>query len=100
MSELNYTVKVEAELAELAPVTYAEAVAYGVENGKSTRSVIAKVLQLNLDYIAKVVPTAKPHVATKAELVAEIAVRMGLDTIDGLDKATAASLKVLVAALG
>lgn len=98
---VNYTNDMVTELTEMAPVTYAEAVEFGEKHGKSTRSVIAKVLSLNLDYIAKVVPTKKPHKVTKAELVAEISVRLGLEApIDGLDKATARSLDKLVHALG
>jgi hypothetical protein len=100
MTEVNYTVLMEAALRELAPVTYLEAEAFGIEHGKSTRSVIAKVLQLDLDYIAKVVPAKKAHGVTKAELVIEISKRLGLEApLDGLDKATVKALTTLVAAV-
>lgn len=98
MSE-NYTVKQEAALTEAAPVTYAQAVEFGKEFGKSTRSVIAKVLSLDLDYVAKPVEPKRPRGATKAELVAEIAAAVGLDKAElaGLDKATGVSLAKLLA---
>jgi hypothetical protein len=101
MTEVNYTVKLEALLTALAPVTYKEAVAFGLEHGKSTRSVISKVGHMGLDYLPKVVPAKRPKGVTKAELNAEIAVRLGLEApITGLDKATMAALKAVVATLG
>jgi hypothetical protein len=100
MNEVNYSPELEAALRELAPVTYPEAVAFGIEHGKSTRSVISKVGHLGLDYLPKVVPAKKAHGVTKAELVAEISKRLGMEApLEGLDKATVKALTTLVAAV-
>ena len=100
MTEVNYTVEMEDELRNLEPVNWHDAKAFGEKHGKSTRSVIAKVLQMQLMYIRKPVPTKKPHKITKAELVAEIVNRLGIENkLDGLDKATAESLTSLLEAI-
>jgi hypothetical protein len=100
MTEVNYTPELVVALTALSPVTYPEAVAFGAENGKSTRSVIAKVLSLNLDYLPKVVPSKRPKGVTKAELVAEIASRLKAeDGFPGLEKATMSALLNLVGAV-
>ena len=99
----KYTAKQEAALTSAAPVTYVEAAEFGVEFGKSTRSVIAKVKSLDLDYICKVIPAKKATGPTKAELVAEITVRLtrtaGAPNLVGLEKATVGALTTLVGTL-
>ena len=100
MSDVNYTPEQEQILRDAAPVTFFEAGEFAETFGKSQRSVIAKVQSLGLDYIKKPIPAKRPKGATKAELVAEISARLGLETpVNGLDKATASALSTLVDAL-
>lgn len=100
---MPYTKAQEDILKAAEPVTYLEAAEFAKDFGVSHRSVIAKVQQLDLIYIKKVVPAAKPTGPTKAELVAEIANRLadkdGVPVFAGLEKANASALKALVAAL-
>jgi hypothetical protein len=93
---VNYTPEMEAALTALAPVTYLEAEQFGLDNDKTTRSVISKVGHMGLDYLKKAVPAKKPHGVTKVELVAEISKRLDGADLEGLEKAPAKSLKVLV----
>ena len=105
---MPYDVKETAALNALAPnegdsITYAQAVEFGAENGKSTRSVIAKILSEEIAYVPKPVPEPKPKGPTKADLVAEVTARLSDEdfapNLDGLEKANAAALANLVAAL-
>ena len=100
MTELNYTPEMEAELRELEPVNWHDCVEFGKKHDRKTRSVIAKVLQMQLEYIRKPVPTKKPHKVTKAELVTEIMKRLEMkEAPEGLEKATAGSLVKLLEAI-
>ena len=67
--------------------------------GKSTRSIVAKLSREGV-YTSKA--KAKTDVrVTKDELVAQIAEHIGVDeeTVDSLEKATAGTLKIVLAAL-
>ncbi len=73
--------------------------ALAVLAGKSTRSIVAKLSREGV-YTSKVKAKAEVRV-TKDELVAQIAEHIGVDeeTIDSLEKATAGTLKIVLAAL-
>jgi len=98
----NYTPEQEVALTEAAPVTYADAVAFGEEFGKSTRSVIAKVMSLDLEYVRKPEAPKRPKGETKVELVARVEdglhVKQGV--LNGLEKATAQALAALLYEMG
>ena len=96
MSE-NYTKEMEAILRGAEPVTYDEAVEFGVQFGKSTRSVISKVQSLGLEYVKKPTPAKRPKGLTKADLVQNIALKLSVEqeVLDGLDKATGNALRAL-----
>ena len=99
MTDRNYTVVQEAELTSGAPWNYESAKAWGEANGKSGRSVVAKVLSLNLEYIRKPAPVKRPKDVTKAELVAEIATKLEVADLSGLEKATVKALIDLLGAI-
>jgi hypothetical protein len=91
----NYTTAQEATLkASTTPITYAMAVEFADEFGRSPQSVISKVLSLEIPYECKPKPAKRPKGKTKAELVAEIAGGLGVAavTLAGLEKATAGAL--------
>ena len=97
------TAFLEALGKENGEITYADAVTLGVNLDKSTRSVIAKVLSLEIPYVPKPVPEPKAKGPTKAQLVAEVEARLSDEdfapNLDGLEKANATALANLVAAL-
>ena len=64
---MSYTKDQTARLQEFTEVTYAQAVALGVELDQTTKSIISKVQFLNIPYIKKDVPTPKPIQITKAQ---------------------------------
>ena len=101
MSDLNYTVAQEAELKTESPMNWETATAWGEANGKSARSVVAKLLSLKLDYVSKPVPAKAVKAVTKAELVAQVAesLKMRGTALAGLEKATVAALTTLNEAL-
>lgn len=90
----NYSVEQEQTLIQSAPISYDDAVAFATEWGKTSRSVIAKVNQLGLEYIPKAKPSKKVSKGdTKAELVAKIEAALdAADMLAGLEKANAQSL--------
>ena len=94
----NYSAEVTAQLvAGYQAGETIEALATLV--GKSTRSVVAKLSREGV-YTSKA--KAKTDVrVTKDELVAQIAAHIGVneETIDSLEKATAGTLKIVLAAL-
>jgi len=92
---MPYTVKETAVLEALDSVSYDQAVALGVELGKSTKSIISKVQFLGIPYVKKAVPTPKPVQATKAELVAKIQSITPDFDVSGLTGATRDSLVAL-----
>ena len=81
-------------------ISYETAVEIADEIGKSVKSVIAKVKQLDLPYVPKPVPAAKPKGPTKAELVHDIEAHFGAKegSMEGLTKATVAALENLISA--
>jgi len=91
---MAYTSEQEARLIELGTVTYEMAVELGEEFEVSTRSIIAKVQSMDLEYVAKERAPKRPRGMTKSELVARIAesLEADADSLSGLTKATAASL--------
>ena len=94
----NYSVELVAEVvARYAAGETVETIAAFA--GKSTRSVVAKLSREGV-YVSKAKNKAEVRV-TKDELVAQIAQHIGVDeeTIDSLEKATAGTLKIVLAAL-
>ncbi len=90
---MSYTDKEVATLKEAAPVTYEDAVAFGLDWGKSTQSVISKVQSLDLEYVKKEVPAKKEPKATKAQIVAVIQDSAGPDyDLSGLTGSTREAL--------
>ena len=91
---VNYTAEQTAELVEQYKAgTSVEAIAVAV--GKSVRSVVAKLSREGV-YVAKAAVKAEGK-ATKADLVAKIAEKFGVEaeTLKSLEKATKEALEVL-----
>ena len=80
---------------ELGTLDAASAAALATEMGKTTRSLIAKIVRMELPYATKqpVTKTGEP-VASKSKIVAEIAAVVG-GNLDGLEKAPKAALQAL-----
>ena len=97
-ANVNYTQEVTADIvARYVAGEAVEAIAQAV--GKSTRSIVAKLSREGV-YKSKARVKGEARV-TKDELVAKIAEHIGVaeDTIDSLEKATAGTLKIVLAAL-
>jgi|TARA_R110000796_G_scaffold13720_20_gene44161 hypothetical protein len=97
-----YTDKMVVEMTSAGSFTYETATTFASDHGLSVRSVISKVKNLGLPYTPKqVVKSASGPRITKADIVRAIADASGadLEALAGLDKADAASLRVLLAAL-
>lgn len=97
-ANVNYTQEVTADIvARYVAGEAVEAIATAV--GKSTRSIVAKLSREGV-YKSKAKAKGEARV-TKDELVAKIAEHIGVaeDTIDSLEKATAGTLKIVLAAL-
>jgi len=92
---MAYSDKETARLKEFDSVTYDQAVALGVELGKSTKSVISKVQSLEIPYIRKPVPAKRPTPETKAQIVAQIEEATGDLDLSGLVGATLPALAAL-----
>ncbi len=98
----NYTNAQVAALQAQREWTYAECAAFANENGLKVRSVIAKVISLQLAYVPKPKTTkAGEPVVAKAAIVAEIAdaVEAPAASLAGLEKATKAALFALLEAV-
>ena len=97
----NYTPEMEAIIRAAAPLNLAKAKEVGEKIGKSYQSVIAKALSLGVDYETKKPEKKRVIQTTKSELVDELAEYFGDDVnLKGLEKATAASLRSLMEAVG
>ena len=68
--------------------------------GKTTRSIIAKLSREGVYEAEKRVTKTGEAVITKAQLVAQIAEKVGVDSVESLAKATKQDLQTLVKALG
>lgn len=104
--ELNYTAAQEASIraavAEAGVANQAVAAALGIELGKSTRSVIAKMARMGLTYERKArVTKSGGEIVRKSELVARIAGLAGVQAsaIASLEGAAKAELETLARAL-
>jgi hypothetical protein len=98
----NYSPAQVAALEAQQTWTYAECVAFANTHGLKVRSVIAKVISLQLAYIPKPKTTkAGEPVVAKAAIVAEIAeaVEVPATSLAGLEKATKAALFALLEAV-
>ncbi len=99
----NYSQKMVKVMTAQENWDYAKAEAFASDNNLSTRSVIAKVKSLGLDYTPKPkAESATPRVR-KADVVGAIALALEIpvDTIAGLAKADASALgNLLVATKG
>ena len=95
-----YTESMVVELMAKTVWSYDDAVAFAEKHPTvSTRSVISKIKSLKLDYTAKPkTATAKTDKIRKSEIVADIALALGIqvEVISGLAKADAACLRVLL----
>ena len=93
----NYSTVQEQAIIAASPLTFETAKALGetFTPVKSARSVVSKALQLKCEYTPKAKPAKKVLPETKAATVRRIAALSGVDadTLEGLEKATAASLK-------
>lgn len=98
---MAYTKEQEAVLVNASPVTFADAEVFAKEFGVSTRSVIAKVQSLNLDYVAKPKPVKRPAGMTKTQMVEVIANRLNVEAaeLSGLVNARGTSLSTLMEAV-
>ena len=87
--------RLEAAAAEHGTLNAALAAELATEMGKTTRSIIAKIVRMELPYTVKQ-PTTKTGepVASKATIVAEIAAVVG-GNLEGLEKAPKAALHAL-----
>lgn len=96
----NYSAEQEAAIVAAAPLNLEKAKALADEFGKSWRSVVAKAVNLGLEYQAKEKPAKRPAKVTKAELVSAIENATGTDSpLRGLEKATMQSLVTLLGAV-
>lgn len=95
-TEINYTPAMVQEIKEAAPLNLEKAKALGEKLGRSYRSVIAKAKSVGVEYVAQPTPEPKRKGPTKAEVVASIANKLGID-LAGLDKAPVATLNRLAA---
>jgi hypothetical protein len=82
--------------SEIAVIDLDKAKEIGLEIGKSYRSVISKIGNLELPYQKKLPPAKKVAVATKSQLVDEISAECDGVDLAGLEKATVGSLLNLV----
>ena len=98
---MAYTVEQENVLREAAPVNWEMAQTLATELGVSPRSIVAKVQQLGLEYVAKPAPERAPAKVTKAQMVAQIADRLNMraDLLEGLADAKADALRNLALAV-
>jgi len=97
---VNYSDDMIAAIRAAAPLTFEGAQALEKEIGKSYRSIIAKAKSLGVEYVAKEAPKKRVTGAiSKGEIVAAIAGAVGVDSLEGLEKATGASLAKLREAL-
>ena len=91
----NYTPEQEAAITAAAPLNADSAARLAAEFGKTTRSVIAKAVRMNVGYQSKQPTTKTGEPITKKEtLVSEIAAIVGAN-LDGLEKAPKPALVAL-----
>lgn len=99
---VNYTEAQEARLREAytASATRETVEALAKEMGKTSRSIVAKLVRMEL-YKSETKAAAGKREALKAEMVAEIASLTGQseETLESLEKATATALKAVLKAL-
>ena len=99
---VNYTEAQEARLREAytASATTETVEALAKELGKTTRSIVAKLVRMEL-YKSEAKAAAGKRGALKSEMVAELATLTGAseETLESLEKATAGALKVILKAL-
>ncbi|MEK9918730.1 MAG: hypothetical protein VW496_04980 [Pelagibacteraceae bacterium] len=97
----KYTDAMVAALVDRGSWDYDAAVAFASEHGLSTRSVVSKVLSLELPYTKRAAPARKTDGVTKAAVVETIEAEVGvaLGDLHGLGKADRATLESLLAAV-
>lgn len=96
----NYSKEQEAAIIAASPLNLEKAKALADEFGKSWRSVVAKAVNLGVEYQAKEKPAKRPAKVTKAELVTAIENAAGTDlSLKGLEKATMTALVNLLDAV-
>lgn len=87
----NYTSAQVTQVTEACPLDWAGAKALGLIMGKSPQSIVSKIKNLGLEYIAKPAPRKKAVQDTKVELVASIQKMIDRD-LSGLEKASRAAI--------
>lgn len=95
---MSYTDQEVTAIIDAAPLTFESAQVLANKLGKTHRSVISKAKQLGVEYQPKVAPKKRPSGVTKAELVATISEKVGVD-LTGLEMAKASALEALLKAL-
>lgn len=93
--EVNYTSEMIAEIAAAAPINLEIAKELATKLGKTYRSIIAKAKSEKIVYVSKPAPVKKPKGETKADIVSDIALMVGVASLDGLEKAPATALNRL-----
>ena len=94
---VNYTPEMVAILKANAPLDFAKAEMLAAQLGKNVRSIIAKAKREGVDYISKPAPAKKKAAASKADMVDAICKGLGMESCEGLDKATGSALATLLA---
>ena len=91
----NFTEAQEQRIRDTAPHCAASAAELALEFGKTPRSVIAKMVRMEVEYARKV-PTTKSGdpIVSKADLVAQISAVVD-GNLDGLEKAPKPALHAL-----
>jgi len=92
MTVPNYSEAQCAEIRSQAPLNFEKAAVLGAKFGKKTRSIIAKAISMEVEYIAKPRATKSGEpIVLKSTLVSEIESKMGI-SLPSLAKATKVDL--------
>jgi len=96
MATKNYSEAQVQAIVDAAPLDFEKAQALAIQLEKSHRSVISKAKSLGVEYVGKT--AAKKRGISKPDLVLAIAKSMSIDvdSIAGLERATAQSLERLL----
>ena len=94
---INYTPEMVAILKAAAPLDFAKAEALSKQLNRNVRSIIAKAKREGVEYISKPAPAKKKDAASKPDMVNAICKGLGMDSCEGLDKATGSALSTLLA---
>tara|TARA_B110000503_G_scaffold107993_1_gene161369 strand:+ start:232 stop:579 length:348 start_codon:yes stop_codon:yes gene_type:complete len=99
MTNPNYTPDMIAILKAAQPIDLSKAQALAIQLDRGVRSIIAKCKREGFEYISKPAPAKKKAAPTKLQMVADIYEATGAENLEGLEKATGASLNNLLLAI-